>query len=150
MAMILASNRLPVTIGTASDRPTLILSSGGLASALREYHDKGDGHWVGWLGDTSALDDEAWYVDNADDVTHPVAAKKPNEFGLYDMLGNVWEWCEDRHGNAVSGEQRDPVMRGGSWRSGAFHCTSVAFDPGDPNQKGDNIGFRVCCLIERP
>ena len=77
----------------------------------------------------------------------PVAKLKPNTFGLYDMLGNVWEWCSDRHTDASTGETRDPVMRGGSWRSGAFHCTAIAHDPGDPNLKGDHIGFRVVCQI---
>jgi formylglycine-generating enzyme required for sulfatase activity len=77
----------------------------------------------------------------------PVAKLKPNAFGLYDMLGNVWEWCADRHVDEGTGETRDPVMRGGSWRSGAFHCTAVAYDPGDPNQRGDHIGFRVACRV---
>ncbi|MCE9532230.1 MAG: formylglycine-generating enzyme family protein [Planctomycetes bacterium] len=79
----------------------------------------------------------------------PVGKLKPNAFGLYDMLGNVWEWCEDRPSDPKTGETRDPVMRGGSWRSGAFHCTAVAHDPGDPNLRGDNIGFRVACFVER-
>lgn len=73
----------------------------------------------------------------------PVAKLKPNAWGLYDMLGNVWEWCGDRRSDAATGELRDPVMRGGSWRSGAFHCTSVAHDPGAPGLRGDHIGFRV-------
>lgn len=77
----------------------------------------------------------------------PVGRLKPNAFGLYDMLGNVWEWCADRHEDLATGERRDPVMRGGSWRSGAFHCTAVAHDPGAPNLKADNIGFRVACRI---
>jgi formylglycine-generating enzyme required for sulfatase activity len=77
----------------------------------------------------------------------PVAKLKPNAFGLYDMLGNVWEWCADRRLDETTGEAREPVMRGGSWRSGAFHCTVVAYDPGSPSLRADNVGFRVACRI---
>lgn len=77
-----------------------------------------------------------------------VAKLKPNAWGLYDMLGNVWEWCDDRRVDDQTGEMRDPVMRGGSWRSGAFHCTAVAHDPGAPQTRADNIGFRVVCRVE--
>jgi hypothetical protein len=65
------------------------------------------------------------------------------------MLGNVWEWCEDRRSDEATGESRDPVMRGGSWRSGASHCTAVAHDPGDAHLKADNVGFRVACRIPK-
>jgi len=79
----------------------------------------------------------------------PVAKLLPNAWGLHDMLGNVWEWCADRREDPTTGEVRDPVMRGGSWRSGAFHCTAVAHDPGAPTIKADNIGFRVVYTITK-
>jgi formylglycine-generating enzyme required for sulfatase activity len=75
----------------------------------------------------------------------PVGKLPANAWGLHDTLGNVWEWCADRRTDEATGETRDPVMRGGSWRSGAFHCTATAHDPGAPGTKGDNIGFRVVC-----
>jgi formylglycine-generating enzyme required for sulfatase activity len=79
----------------------------------------------------------------------PVGQLKPNAWGLYDLLGNVWEWCADRRVDEQTGEMREPVMRGGSWRSGAFHCTAVAHDPGSAGLRTDNIGFRVVCTTER-
>jgi len=85
--------------------------------------------------------------ETADRGRQPVGKLTPNAWGLHDMLGNVWEWCDDRRIDEATGETRDPVMRGGSWRSGAFHCTAVAHDPGDPRSKGDNIGFRVVCRV---
>lgn len=77
----------------------------------------------------------------------PVGTLPANAWGLHDTLGNVWEWCADRRSDPATGETRDPVMRGGSWRSGAFHCTAVAHDPGAPGLKADNIGFRVVCAV---
>ena len=79
-----------------------------------------------------------------------VAQLPANAWGLHDMLGNVWEWCDDRRIDERTGETRDPVMRGGSWRSGAFHCTAIAHDPGHPRQTGDNIGLRLVCAWHRP
>jgi formylglycine-generating enzyme required for sulfatase activity len=77
----------------------------------------------------------------------PVGKLPANAWGLHDTLGNVWEWCADRRSDPSTGETRDPVMRGGSWRSGASHCTAYAHDPGSPKIKGDNIGFRVVITV---
>ncbi len=77
----------------------------------------------------------------------PVGKLPANAWGLHDTLGNVWEWCADRRSDPATGETRDPVMRGGSWRSGASHCTAVAHDPGSPGTKGDNIGFRIVVTV---
>ncbi len=103
-----------------------------------------------------ALVEHAWFNhaytpnprhETGDRGRRPVMKLKPNAWGLHDMLGNVWEWCLDRREDAATGETRDPVMRGGGWRSGGFHCTAVAHDPADPRRRGDSIGFRVACTI---
>jgi formylglycine-generating enzyme required for sulfatase activity len=76
--------------------------------------------------DESLLSEYAWYDKNSENKTHPVATRKPNAWGLYDMHGNVWEWCEDRYGDYPSGKVTDPVgtsdgsfrvLRGGGWFS---------------------------------
>lgn len=81
--------------------------------------------------------------ESGDRGRQPVMKLKPNAWGLHDLFGNVWEWCLDRREDPATGERRDPVMRGGGWRSGGSHCTAVAHDPGDPRLRGDSIGFRV-------
>ena len=81
------------------------------------------------------IDNVAWYTDNSGDKTHPVATKLPNELGIYDMSGNVWEWCSDCYGGYTSGAQTNPkgpydgayrVFRGGNWHYGARYCRSSA------------------------
>jgi formylglycine-generating enzyme required for sulfatase activity len=59
--------------------------------------------------DPENLDDYAWYRGNSNKTTHPVGTKIPNGYGIYDMLGNVWEWCGNKPG------EKDYVLRGGSW-----------------------------------
>jgi len=106
--------------------------------------------------DESQLGEYAWYRGNAYDVgekyAHIVGQKKPNPWGLYDMHGNVWEWCHDRHGEYPSGDVTDPVgpasgsdrvYRGGGWFDGAGGCRSAIRDRFSPSYRFFRLGFRV-------
>ena len=86
---------------------------------------------------SNTLADVAWYQDNADGTTHPVASKQPNELGIYDMSGNVWEWCSDKKdaGNAYAA--------GGSYTSASDYCKVSATWADDITQGFPNMGFRL-------
>jgi len=108
-----------------------------------------------YFGDNdSMLSDYAWYHENSGNETHPVGQKKPNAFGLYDMHGNVWEWCSDwydanYYSNSSGVDPQGPasgqirVLRGGSWFYIPWHCRSANRLRSTPDGRGDGSGFRV-------
>lgn len=97
-----------------------------------EYAARGGNKSKGYkYSGSDTIDDVAWYYGNSNSTTHPVGNKAPNELGIYDMSGNVWEWCQDRYGSYTPDAQTDPtgpengsirVCRGGSWYSHAQLC----------------------------
>jgi len=100
--------------------------------------------------DESKLDDYAWYSENSGYETHPVGQKKPNFWGLYDMHGNVWEWCKDNWHKNYDGAPSDGsagevgrVYRGGCWISIAGFCRSAIRGRNVPDLRVGNLGFRV-------
>ncbi|MBD3308380.1 SUMF1/EgtB/PvdO family nonheme iron enzyme, partial [candidate division KSB3 bacterium] len=111
--------------------------------------------------DVSRLKDYAWYRENSDGQTHPVGELQPNAWGLYDMHGNVWEWCADTWYDSYENAPEDGSMkgnlddkkvkirRGGAWGSPAWNCRSAYRDDYNPIHRPSNLGFRVVVVSAR-
>jgi formylglycine-generating enzyme required for sulfatase activity len=98
------------------------------------------------------INDVARFDGDIDDSTHPVGTKQPNELGIYDMSGNVWEWCSDWLGDYSASAQQDPtgvssgsnrVLRGGGWFSTARNCRVAGRSGDSPSVSDDIMGFRL-------
>jgi len=105
--------------------------------------------------DVDRLGEYAWYNKNSENQLQPVGAKQANNWGLHDMHGNVWEWCQDWHGNYSTDMMVDPagpsdgslrVLRGGCWLLSSQHARSAYRNRNSPGYRDFYLGFRVAAV----
>jgi formylglycine-generating enzyme required for sulfatase activity len=113
---------------------------------------------AGGAGDTADADPvQTWHQGNSGNTTQPVGGKAPNDWGFYDMHGNVWEWCLDWKTSYPGGEVTDPrgpssgqfrIFRGGAWNSALAKTRAATRVGAPPDAKGFEVGFRVALSCE--
>jgi len=137
-----------------------------LTEAQWEYACRAESKTKFFFGDSDLeLGEYAWYNSNSGNKTYPVGEKRSNKWGIYDMHGNVWEWCEDWYGGyrsdyffSFSESQNNPkgpwsgefkILRGGSWNLNSKYSRSATRSYTNPGYHLNNVGFRVCRAVVR-
>ena len=151
---------VPTSRNSTWDAAVIVAGSAGYrlpTEAQWEYAAKGGNGTPGnytYSGSNSA-GDVAWYSSNSNSMTHEVGKKKANGLGIYDMSGNVFEWCWDWYGDYENGTQTDPVgaaagdvrmLRGGCWNSNASFTRSASRINYPPDYSYNFVGFRLVRL----
>ncbi|MDR0307458.1 MAG: SUMF1/EgtB/PvdO family nonheme iron enzyme [Chitinispirillales bacterium] len=118
-----------------------------------EYASRGGNKSGGYMySGSNNINDVAWYDGNNNNQTQPIGTKAPNELGIHDMSGNVWEWVSDWYGDYNVGAKTNPqgsssdsfrVIRGGSWSLDARFCRVSNRNPYDPSYRDSILGFRL-------